>query len=372
LNLVLDGLIYQRQQVGGVSRIFTEILPRMCELDSTLEVSIVTTKELKQPLPTHKNMRQQDLFPIDNYLKPAWFWREFDLRSKFINWKIGSGKETIWHSTYFTRLDQWVGKEVVTVYDLIYELYPEYFKKYKDEKFRAIKRKCIMNADAVLCISRNTQKDLVEFYGLPVEKTHVVPIAYNPIFKQNNVYQPSTLLPNNKPFLLYVGTRMVYKNFLTLIKGYSVWKYRNDVDVVVVGSEWSEGEKEILSHLKIDDNIHLVSNIADELLVNLYNQALAFVFPSEYEGFGIPLLEAMACGCPIVASRIPASLEVAGEIPFYFESSEIDSLLSALDSIYKKDNVDQKITVGLKHVKNYSWDRTARETLSIYQALSTS
>ena len=369
MQLIIDGLIYQRQAVGGVSRIFTEILPRMCEMDSSLEISIITTQELKQPLPTHNNIGQQNLFPVDNYLKPAWVWREFDLRSKFINWKIGDGKETIWHSTFFTRLDQWVGKEVLTVHDLISELYPEYFTKYKDEKLRAIKRKCIMSADAVLCVSMNTQKDLIEFYDLPIEKTHVVPNAYNPIFTQNSEYQPITLIPNNKPFLLYVGVRWGYKNFLTLVESYSVWKYRHEVDVIVVGSDWSDEEKEILIQLKLQDNVHLVSNIPDELLVDLYIQALAFVFPSLYEGFGIPLLEAMACGCPIVASRIPTSLEVAGDIPFYFEPTEIDSLLLALDRVYQQDNVDQKVAAGLELVKKYSWDRTARETLSIYKGL---
>ena len=112
-----------------------------------------------------------------------------------------------------------------------------------------------------------------------------------------------------------------------------------------------------------------INNISDDYLVELYNCALAFVFPSLYEGFGIPLLEAMACGCPIVASRIPTSIEVAGEVPFYFDPTDIDSLLSALDDVYQQDNVSQKVSAGLEHIKKYSWDKTAQETIAVYQNL---
>ena len=369
LHLIIDGLIFQLQKVGGVSRIFTEILPRMCEFDNSLEISIITTKTLQQPLPAHKNIRQHKLFPIDNYLKPAWLWRELDLRSKFIKWNIGKGSKAIWHSTYFTRINGWKGKEVVTVHDLIYELYPEYYKKFKDERMRAIRQECILSADAVICVSHSTQKDVVEFYNLDIKKTHVVPNAYNPIFKQRYEYQSSTIRPKNKPFLLYVGVREIYKNFTTILQGYSLWKYRNEVDIVVVGKDWSVEEKRNLDKLNLLNSVHLISNISDDYLVELYNCALAFVFPSLYEGFGIPLLEAMACGCPIVASRIPTSIEVAGEVPFYFDPTDIDSLLSALDDVYQQDNVSQKVSAGLEHIKKYSWDKTAQETIAVYQNL---
>ena len=363
-------MIYQRQKVGGVSRIFTEILPRMCEIDSSLNISIITTNTLKQPLPTHENIRQYKLFPIDNYLKPAWFWRELGLRSKYIKWNIGNGNESIWHSPIHSRLNGWKGKEVVTVYDMIYELYPEYYRQYKDERRRAIKQECILSADAVICISHNTQKNVVEFYNLDIEKTYVVPLAYNPIFRQLKDVNPSTINTNIKPYLLYIGTRSAYKNFSAFVEGYSLWRYRNEVDLVVIGDDWSEEEKKDLEDLKLLKNIHLHSNVSDEGLVSLYNQALAFVFPSLYEGFGIPLLEAMACGCPIVASRIPTTLEVAGDVPIYFEPTEIESLISALNVVYQQEDVDQKILAGFEHVKHYSWDKTAQETHSIYQEIT--
>jgi glycosyltransferase involved in cell wall biosynthesis len=341
----------------------------MCEIDNSLNISIITTNILKQPLPTHKNIHQEELFPVDKFLKPAWFWREVGLRNQYIKWNIGNGNGSIWHSPYFTRLNGWKGKEVVTVYDLIYELYPEYYRKFKDERMRVIKKECISNADAVICISHNTQKDVVEFYNLDIAKTYVVPLAPNPIFRQLKDGKPSTNDSLIKPYLLYVGTRRVYKNFSTLIEGYSRWKYRNEVDLLVIGDDWTEEERKKLEDLRILKNIHLHSIVSDEQLVSLYNQALAFVFPSLYEGFGIPLLEAMACGCPIVASRIPTTLEVAGDVPIYFEPAEIESLLSALNTVYQQDKTDQNISAGIEHAKGYSWDKTAFKTYSIYQKI---
>ena len=138
----------------------------------------------------------------------------------------------------------------------------------------------------------------------------------------------------------------------------------------MVGDDWSEEENKNLEDLNLVKNIHLLSIVSDDHLVSLYNQALAFVFPSLYEGFGIPLLEAMACGCPIVASRIPTTLEVAGDVPIYFEPKEIESLLSALDTVYQGDNTDQNILAGIEHAKGYSWDKTAHETHSIYQKIT--
>jgi alpha-1,3-rhamnosyl/mannosyltransferase len=101
----------------------------------------------------------------------------------------------------------------------------------------------------------------------------------------------------------------------------------------------------------------------------LYNQAAAFVHPSLYEGFGIPLLEAMACGCPVVASRIPTTREVAGDCPIYFDPMQPDELITALDVALAEGRNSERVRRGLEWVKQYSWDRTARETLQVYRAL---
>ncbi|MCP4110676.1 MAG: glycosyltransferase family 4 protein, partial [Desulfobacteraceae bacterium] len=170
------------------------------------------------------------------------------------------------------------------------------------------------------------------------------------------------------PFLLYVGDRNHYKNADRLLQAYSVWKHRKKVALVVVGGQWKADEERRLTDLGIQDYVRLFTGINDEELCKLYNQAIAFVYPSLYEGFGIPLLEAMACGCPIVASRIPSTVEVAGDCPIYFEPAEIDDLLNAFDIALSEGRESARVKAGLEKVTSYSWDKTAAQTLEVYQA----
>jgi glycosyltransferase involved in cell wall biosynthesis len=154
-----------------------------------------------------------------------------------------------------------------------------------------------------------------------------------------------------------------------LLQAYSSWPRRKEVDLVVVGGKWSKKEVQHLAKLGITDRVHLLRDVDDQKLCLLYNQATAFVYPSIYEGFGIPLLEAMACGCPIIASRIPSTLEVAGECPIYFEPTEAEDLLAAFDIALSEGRASERVRSGLEQVKCYSWDKTARWTLEVYRAL---
>ena len=178
------------------------------------------------------------------------------------------------------------------------------------------------------------------------------------------------MLPTDQPFLLYVGIRSPYKNFGMLIQAYSKWRRRKEVALVLVGARpWSDDERRQLAQLQIQDRVHLLQDADDETLCRLYNSAAAFVFPSLYEGFGIPLLEAMACGCPIIASRIPSTIEVAGDCSIYFDPMEEDDLLNALDIALFEGRNSGRIQAGLERVKFYSWDKTAAQILKIYRSV---
>jgi glycosyltransferase involved in cell wall biosynthesis len=115
--------------------------------------------------------------------------------------------------------------------------------------------------------------------------------------------------------------------------------------------------------------IRLITNIDDEGLCKLYNEAAAFVYPSMFEGFGIPILEAMACGCPIVASNIPSTVEIAGNYPIYFEATQIESLMNALDQVVVDPINTDRIHAREEHLKIFSWDKTASQTLEVYRSL---
>jgi glycosyltransferase involved in cell wall biosynthesis len=170
-------------------------------------------------------------------------------------------------------------------------------------------------------------------------------------------------------YLLYVGARLGYKDFATLLAAYANWERKGDISLVVIGPPWLHSERELLARAGIASRVSLKSNIDDRTLCELYNGALAFVFPSLIEGFGIPLLEAMACGCPVVASRIPSTVEVAGDCPIYFDAGDWESLLASLEVASGENRSAERILMGVDRARGYSWERTAQMTLSVYRSL---
>ena len=172
-----------------------------------------------------------------------------------------------------------------------------------------------------------------------------------------------------RPFLLYVGRRGKHKNFATLLAAYARWDGRQGNDLLVAGDPWTAEEMRRLNDLGVTGKVRLKTAVSDQELALLYNQAAAFVYPSLYEGFGLPLLEAMACGCPVVASRIPTSLEVGAAVPYYFAPESGDDLLLALDAALRGGRSAAPITEGIRQAAAYSWENSARQTLEVYRAL---
>ena len=164
-------------------------------------------------------------------------------------------------------------------------------------------------------------------------------------------------------------SRAHYKNFQGLLNAYSKWNGRSAMKLLVVGPLWTSEEGRLLSGLGISRLVELLTDVRDEALCTLYNQAKAFIYPSLYEGFGIPLLEAMACGCPVIASRYPTTVEIAGDCCIYFELDSPDSLIDAFDRAVSEGRDGAKARAGLEHAKRFSWEKTARETLAVYRSL---
>jgi glycosyltransferase involved in cell wall biosynthesis len=372
MKVIIDGIIYQLQSQGGISRIFSEILPRMCNLDDSVRITLLTEGELRQSLPENRHIIHRRIPPVKRYLRPGRLWKPIIPRARQLMLRVlvGRGDGHIWHSTYYTQPGHWDGLQVVTVADMIYERFSDLFNGPRNDQFREEKRRCVQEADAVICISETTRQDVLHFYKLDSNSTYVVPLACSDIFRRlkQRGNDPETL--TKQPFLLYVGSRAHYKNFDRLIQAYSVWAYRNEVALVVVGSSWSASEELWLAELGIQDHMHLLTDVDDEKLRQLYSQAAAFVYPSLYEGFGIPLLEAMACGCPVIASHIPSTIEVAGECPIYFEPTKVDELINAFDVALSEGRDSECTKAGLERVKQYSWDKTAAQTLEVYRTIS--
>ena len=371
MDVFIDALIYQNQRRGGISRIYNEILPQICEMDSSLKFHLMTSGRLKQPLPTHANIQHLRLMPVNDFLRPYRFWWPFlsSVRSFVQKSALKDSRDKVWHSTYYSQIEEWQGPVVVTVADMIHEHFAHLFKRERDRYFRDQKRKCIVNADAVICISETTAIDLRQMFNVEADRIQVIPLAYSSMFRPLQA-ETTSRFASWPPFFLYVGDHLThYKNFKFLLQAYANWKHRNEVDLVVVGSGWAKDELSYIRELGVENQIRLLSNIDDETLCNLYNLAVAFIYPSLYEGFGIPLLEAMACGCPVIASNIPSSQEVAGDCPIYFDPTKVHSLIAALDASYSEGRLSKRIEAGISRAKCFSWEKTAKKTLSVYRSL---
>lgn len=371
MEIVVDGAIFQCWPHGGIARIYSEILPRMCDINDGLRITLFSTGVIKQPLPTHTHISHRSLPEIERYLRPGRLWRPVAPHvKKFVfGLQVRRARGRIWHSTYYT-MPVWQNEPlVVTVADMIYERFPELFNRPVDDQFREHKRHCILTADAVICISETTGKDLREFYGVDSEKVWVVPLGCSDVFTQTENIKTDPVWVAQKPFFLYVGDRARYKNFRLLTKAYSLWKRRGEVDLVVVGRQWSPEEKDQLMAVGIADQVHLVGRVDDGVLATLYGAAKALVYPSLYEGFGLPVLEAMACGCPVIASRIASTVEVGADCPIYFDPGQVEDLIVALDRALTEGRGSARCGMGLTRVKEFSWEKSARETLKVYEAI---
>ena len=362
MEVIIDGYIYHAQKMGGISRIFNAVLPIICALNPSISLKIIlhaTKSDLSEQI-------GQIIVPnLEKYLLPRNLWKDLYpfLNNLLVNQKVKNTRNTIFHSTYYRSLVGWRGKQIFSVYDLIYEKYPDTFNDARDVihlKSQAFKR-----ADHLICISDATKQDLIHYYNIPDEKISISHLGYGEQFRP--VDSSRIDLRMDIPFILYVGGRAKYKGFSDLVTAYSQWRSRHDLKLVVVGNEWTKQESELLSNMGIQHQVQLLGGIDDKQLCDLYNQARAFVYPSHYEGFGLPLLEAMACVCPVIASSIPSTREIAGDIPFYFEVAKPEGLTDALDVCIEKNRRDaDQVKAGLVWVKQYSWEKTAQAIIDVY------
>jgi glycosyltransferase involved in cell wall biosynthesis len=229
------------------------------------------------------------------------------------------------------------------------------------------KRQSILAAQAILCVSENTKRDLLEFYSIPEEKITVTPLASE--LDLSLSYGEEATPP--QPYFLYVGSRVQYKNFGVLLKAFAkVCSLNSEVQLGVVGSALTPEEIQQINELQLTDRIVLFQKVSDRHLAKLYRCSMALVYPSLYEGFGIPLLEAMACGTAVVAANSSSIPEVVGDAGILFEPTAVgelaDRLLHLLEYPAERDRLIQK---GNNRVRQFSWNRTAAQTFAVYRSL---
>ena len=268
------------------------------------------------------------------------------------------------HDTYYNGIKNNNGqiKKIITVYDMIHELFPNQFPK--GDKTTELKKFAVAEADHIICISNNTQKDLINFFNVDANKTSVVHLGFS--FETKEIKET---IKTNKPYLLYVGSRNGYKNFARFIEAYSAPEIKDYFDLVVFGGgRLNEKELGMFEKLQISKKSLKEVNGNDAILASYYKNASLFVYPSLYEGFGIPPLEAMHFGCPVVCSNSGSIPEVVGNAALLFDPYSVESIREKIISVLENDNLKLSLSSkGFEQVKKFSWEKCARETYKIYK-----
>lgn len=284
--------------------------------------------------------------------------------------KIAQWQPDVVHETYYSRVGSAPKNcpTVITVYDMIHELYRNEFPAHDNTS--ALKIKAIQRADHVICISENTKQDLMRLHGTDANKISVVHLGFTKFGDKGKISPPAEL--NRKPFILYVGNREGYKNFSGLIKAVALSKKLvNDFDIIAFGGgQLTSAESSLIQSSGFaPEQVRQVSG-DDILLGQYYEAARAFVYPSLYEGFGIPPLEAMAHRCPVISSNTSSMPEVIGNAAEFFDPSQAQSVCLAIENVVYSDARSAELRhLGHHRLKAFTWKKCTAQTLVVYRAV---
>jgi len=303
-------------------------------------------------------------------------------QTKF-SWDIRKDKiDTVWmpmHNAPFFKSKKI--KTVVTIHDLAFKKFPKTFPQKDLFKLNSLTGLAVSRADKIIAVSQSTKKDILKFYpNLSEDKIRVIYHGFDKELFQKKYEEgrvSSFLKKNNlesKKYLLYVGAIQPRKNLKILITAFELLKLKKGNEnlklVIAGGKAWNwKGTMKRIDKSSQKENIILTGKISFEELSVAYREALVFCFPSLYEGFGIPVLEAFASKIPVVAARNSSLEEVGGDAAAYFKESDPEELFRRVDSILRDDNLRREmIEGGLRRLEKFSWEKCAKETLDFLKA----
>ena len=264
---------------------------------------------------------------------------------------------------------------VLTLHDLSYLHVPEMVSWVNRTTSWLQFRLKAAKADRIIALSENTRRDIVRWLRIPESRIDVVYHGVEPAFAPAPPECKAALarrLRLDRPFLLYVGTYLPHKNLDTLVRAFSrlAGSWPGPLDLVLAGKPGrnSANIQQLVRHLGLESRVRMPGFVPEEDLPALYSLCSAFVFPSKYEGFGMPLLEAMACGAPVLSSRSSCLPEVGGDGAGYFRTEDEEGLAGLLERTLRDEDFRRDLVRrGRERARQFSWHAAARRTLSTYQ-----
>ncbi|MDO9006022.1 MAG: glycosyltransferase family 1 protein [Aquabacterium sp.] len=365
MNIGFDEQIFGLQSRGGISRYFAEIGRAM----QTHGVRVMCAPGMHVNMHLARPGFKVSGLYVQSYHK-ALANKIRRGNAAYSDFYLRRAEIDVLHETYYRpdEGDRHAGlvPRVVTVHDLIHEIFAAEYSP--NDKVAATMRAAVQRADHVICVSERTRQDLVDRFGTPVGKTSVVHHGISEL----DAFQ--VLLPPGPPFFLFVGNRQGYKNFESLLRAFAASpSLRRDLRLVAFGGGVAQtSEITLIQSLGLSVG-QAAGNVAfvggdDGILGAHMGAALAMVYPSRYEGFGMPPLEAMHMGCPVVCSKASVMPEVLGDAPYYVDPDDVDDIRRALEEVKDSSTLRADlIQRGRQRAGLYSWQRCADETLAVYR-----
>ena len=381
MKIALNATLFRPGQMGGMETYFRNLLFSLQEVDDKNGYSLLCDSHYIEALPlANKNFKAKRL----NFTQPSlgWFVRgvvrnitKYDILRPVMN---RLEVDVIHHPFSILNPLHLSVPSVLTFHDMQHEFFPEYFSAYEMKVRKEFYRPSAEQANRIIAISEHVKSSLVERYEIPPEKIEVI---YNGCSSQYRIIEDHDRLEQirlkyglHRPFMYYPAATWPHKNHKTLLAALKLLQDRGRFDGQLILSgvarKANSAIMEEIGRLGLQDTVRVLGYLPYEDLPCLYNLARLLVFPSLFEGFGIPLVEAMACGCPVVCSNVTSIPEVIGDAGETFDPSSVEDIVEKV-SLFWNDEEERKIlkAKGLERVRSglFSWEEVARKTIHVYE-----
>ncbi|MCJ7448026.1 MAG: glycosyltransferase family 4 protein [Bacteroidales bacterium] len=356
--IFIENIVFSNQKIGGISVVWHEHVRRLAN-DWDLEVKFI------EYAGTQNNILRRTIdIPQSKLILRNSVFLNF---RRFFNVRLAYRLPFIFHSSSYRIAKNKNAINFITVHDFIY-----FLSTPKGIINRFLKclhcqqiRNAIQKADYIICVSNNTKFDLLKF--IPNVEESKISVVYNGV---SNDYFPITEIkyanlpypPNT--YVLFVGSRSNYKNFRLAVAAVS----KTELSLVIVGKELSEDEIAYIKKQSIEDRYKCLSGVDNVLLNQFYNAAFCLLYPSSYEGFGIPIIEAQKAGCPVIAYDASSVPEIIGKTPLLIKELSIEEIHHCFTLLKDKKIRNEIIEDGIKNSKKFSWDKTYEQIKKLYES----
>ncbi len=348
MKVVLDNIVFALQRAGGISVVWQNLLEGVIkypDINRTF-IEYPNTNIFRNKIVIPENEIINDKLGFLNYK------RYLNIPCKVID------EGFVFHSSYYRTSTNPLAKNVTTVHDFTYDYFNHGIKKavHCHQRNHAIR-----NSDAIICISENTRNDLIRILPeIDISKIHII---YNGVSNDYNIIADA----NNdyKDFIMFVGSRLGYKNFKFAVEAIKQTKFR----LLICGNDITTEEKKLLDKSLGSDRYEVKIRPSNHELNILYNSVFCLLYPSSYEGFGIPVLEAQRAGCPVIAYNASSIPEIIGDKTLLMDNLTVTDFNGKVSILRFNSHRSDIVKAGLENAKKYSWDKMSKEYISLYHHL---